>query len=377
MVTYNAELTGSNENRELLMSLMDEYRIMVNKASKLQFEGNLNCINALHNAFYYKTRVEHPDMPSQTVIKAEQESLASYKSIKSNKHEIKGAFIKKGLSIRIDKRLYSKTSSQTTIFITTKEGRKEFEIKTYPKLNELLNKYEYLDPFLFVRNNKLMIGLSFENAIEAKKAAPLCLGVDLGIRRVAACSDGRLIIDKKFNAEKRKLRYLKRCLQSKKTKSAKKHLKKLKHKERNKNKNQVHLVANEILKTNANIIVLENLKGIKAKKNKYQNKNAISQVPIFKLRTTLTYKAKNIGKNIRLVSPANTSQIDSISGIKEGTRKGCRFYAKSGLIYDADLNASMNIARRSKHPFSQGNLLDGQGIVNYPIVCKPSKQLFA
>jgi len=371
MITYNAELTGCDENKGFLMSLLEEYRIIVNRASKLQFESNLNSITTLHNAFYYKTRSEHPEVPSQVVIKAEQESLASYKSIKSNKHKIKGQFIKKNLSLRLDKRLYSKTNSQTTIFITTKEGRKEFTIKTYPKLNELLNKYKFADPFLFVRNEKIMIGLSFENKTKEIEEKSLCLGVDLGIRRVAACSDGRLIIDKKFNAEKRRLRYLKRCLQSKGTKSAKKHLKKLRHKEKNKNKNQTHLVANEILRTNANIIALENLKGIKAKKHKNQNKNAISQVPIFELRRVVTYKAKNMGKHICLVSPANTSQIDSISGIKEGLRKGCRFYAKSGLVYDADLNASVNIARRSKHPISQGNLLDGQGVVNRPIACQP------
>jgi len=214
-----------------------------------------------------------------------------------------------------------------------------------------------------------MISLSFDNANEKVKPS-LCLGVDLGIRRVAACSDGRLIMDKKFNEEKRKLRYLKRCLQSKGTKSSRKHLKKLKHKEKNKNKNQTHLVVNEILKTNANVISLENLKGIKAKKYKTQNKNGVSQVPFFELRRVLTYKAENMGKYVCLVSPAYTSQIDSISGIKEGERRGCRFYAKSGLVYDADINAAINIARRSKHPISQGNLLDGQGIVNCPIACQ-------
>ena len=216
-----------------------------------------------------------------------------------------------------------------------------------------------------------MISLTFDNAPTKKLKASLCLGVDFGIRRVATCSDGRLIVDKKFNSDKRKLRYIKRCLQSIGTKSAKKHLNKLKHKEKNKNKNQTHLVANEILKTNANVIALENLKGIKAKKYKTQNKNAVSQVPFFELRRILTYKAENMGKHVCLVSPAYTSQIDSISGIKEGERRGCRFYAKSGLVYDADINAAINIARRSKHPISQGNLLDGQGIVNRPIACKP------
>jgi transposase len=77
-----------------------------------------------------------------------------------------------------------------------------------------------------------------------------------------------------------------------------------------------------------------------------------------------------MGKSVILVSPAYTSQIDSFSGIKEGIRRGCRFYAKSGIVYDADINAARNIAHRSKLPVSYGNILDGQAKVNSPIVCK-------
>jgi len=376
VITYNTEIFGNPEDMKLIMDLMEEYRVVVNQASKLQFEKQLNSITTLHKGFYYVARDEHKGFPSQMVIRAEMESLASYKSIRSNKHKITKPFEKKNLSIRLDKRLYSKTNDKTKIMITTKDKRKEFSIVLYSKLVELLNKYEYVDPLLFFRNGKLMIGLSFDNKTKEQKEN-LCLGVDLGIRRVAACSDGRLIIDKEFNAEKRKLRYLKRCLQSKGTKSAKKHLKKLRNKEKNKNKNQSHLVANEILRTNANIIAMENLKGIKAKKYKKQNKNAISQVPIFELRRILTYKAENMGKHVCLVSPSYTSQIDNISGIKEGIRKGCRFYAKSGLVYDADINAAINIARRSKRPISNGNFLDGQGEVKRPSACKSSLPLSA
>ena len=369
MITYNAKLTASFEDMKLIMDLMEEYRIVVNKASEMQFKNGFKSITEIHKAFYYLAREDHSDFPSQMVIKAEQESLSTYRAIKSNKHKIKKCFKKKNLSIRLDKRLFSKTSNKNKIKITTKEGRKTFSIALYSKLKGLMNTYEYVDPLIFVRDGELFISLTFNTTKEPQKES-LCLGVDLGIRRVAACSDGRLIIDKKFNADKRKLRYLKSKLKSKGTKSANKHLNKLRNKEKNKNKNQTHLVANEILKTNANIIALENLKGIKAKKYKTQNKNAISQVPFFELRRVLTYKAINIGKHVCLVSPAYTSQIDNVSGIKEGDRKGCRFYAKSGLIYDADINAAINIARRSKHPISIGNFLDGLGVVNRPIAFK-------
>jgi len=370
MLTYNAILKPVNAGDEtLLMDLLEQQRMLVNEASVLQFEMKNTSLTDLHKAFYFKTRDKHPDIPSQVVIKSEQECIASYKSIKSNKHKIYKAFHKSNLSLRLDKRISSRTETPTRINIITTQKRKEFDIIVYPKLQELMNKSDFKDPLVFVRNGQLMISLTFDTKVGMQTPTE-ALGVDLGIRRVAACSDGRLIIDKKFNADKRKLRYLKRMLQSKGTKSSRSHLKKLRRKERNKNKNQTHLVANEILKTNANVIALENLKGVKAKKYKTQKKNAVSQVPFFELRRVLTYKAKNMGKHVCLVSPAWTSQIDSVSGIREGERKGCRFYSKSGHVYDADINAAINIARRSKHPISQGNLLDGQGIVNRPIACQ-------
>jgi len=371
VITYNTELlTDNQEDLDSLKSILENHRVVFNIASKEQFNEKKNSIVILHSKVYHPTRKQFPEINSQVIIKAEQECLAMYRSVKSNKHKIKKPIEKKNLSIRLDKRLYSFPTNKS-IKITTSSGKKHFKFKLYPKLVELLNKYKYADPLLYVNDNKIYISLPFDNKIEKQKSK-LALGVDLGMRRVAACSDGRIIIDRKFNGDKRKLRHLKDSLKSESTKSARTHLRKLRHKEANKNKNQTHCVANEILKTNCDTIVLENLKGIKAKKHKFQNKRAISQVPLFELRRILTYKAENMGKSVILVSPAYTSQIDSFSGIKEGVRRGCRFYALSGIVYDADLNASRNIGNRSKLPVSYGNILDGQATVNSPIVCKSS-----
>ena len=372
MISYNTELlTECQEDYDALISLLENHKLVFNIASQEQFKEKKSSIVILHSKVYHNVRKSNPNINSQVIIKAEQECLSSYRSSKSNKHKLKFPIIKKNLSMRLDKRLYSFPTNKS-IRITTSNGKKEFKFKLYPKLVELLNKYKYSDPLIYINNNKLFISLPFENKSNVKIKHKLALGIDLGIRRPASMSDGRIIIDRKFNDDKRKLRHLKDELKSKGTKSARRHLNNLRHKEHHKNKNQTHLIANEILKTNADTIVLENLKGIKAKKHKFQNKNGISQVPLFELRRILTYKAENQGKTVLLVSPAYTSQIDSFSGLREGERRGCRFYAKSGIVYDADLNAARNIGNRSKLPVSYGNILDGQASVNRLNVCKSS-----
>lgn len=367
MISYNTKLIPfCQEDFSDLEKILESERFVFNLASEEHFGVKKNSLMVLHSKVYSKVRKLRPDIPSQVIIKAEQACLSAYKTIKSNKHKIEKPIKKSNLSLRLDKRLYS-CATKEGLKITTENGRKEFKFLIYPKLKELLEKYPYRDPLIFKRNGELWIGLTFEVEDKEVKSENIALGVDLGMRVTAACSDGRLIINRKYNKEKRKLRFLKRSLKSKNTKSAKRHLKKLKNKERNKSKNQSYLVANEILKTKAGTIVLEDLSGIKKKKNKYQNKRAIAQVPFFKLREILTYKAKLKGKTLMLVCPMWTSQTDSVTGKREGERRGRRFYTKSGLIYDSDLNGAVNIGKKAKLPLSYGNILDGAGkIVTLP-----------
>lgn len=363
MLTYNTQLVGDTD---ALKSILEMERVVYNIASKEQFPEQKNSLVVLHSKVYKNVRKQYPNIPSQVVIKAEQEVLAGYRSIKSNKHKKSKPIVKTNLSMRLDKRLYS-IPDKFSIRITTLGDRQTYKFVVYPRLKELLEKYPFQDPLIYEHNGKVYICLSFENKQPQLKQR-LALGVDLGVRRAAATSDGRLIIDRSFNERKRRLRYKKDQLKSKGTKNARRKLRySLKRKERNQNKNQTHLIANEILKTEADTICLENLKSIKRKKNPYQNKHSISQVPLYELRRVITYKAENMGKSITLVCPQYTSQTDCVSGKREGERRGCRFYSKNGLIYDADINASINIAKVSKLPVSQTtNLTYGQVSVNRP-----------
>ena len=374
MISYNTRLVGSQEDLGSLRELLRYEQSAFNEASKIQFSEPKASIVILHAKFYRKYRTANPDVPSQVLVRAEQECLSAYRTIKSNKHRISKPVIKKRLSMRLDKRLCSKNKGDSrSIKITTTNGRRIFKFVLYPQLQNLLDHVQYCDPLIYVDDrDNLCVSFTFDTRKPKAAKSKLCLGVDLGIRVPAACSDGRLIIDRSFNHRKRKLRHLKDSLKSKDTKSARRHLRAVRHKEYFSNRNQSHLVANAILKTDADTIALENLKGIKAKKHRFHNLNAISQVPIAELRRILTYKAEDMGKTILLVNPAYTSQTDSITGKVEGERRGRRFYAKSGLVYDADLNAARNIAHRSKLPVSYGNVLDGQGVVTHPIVCQSS-----
>ncbi len=356
---------NSDEDRDKIIEVLKAERTCFNFCSEQHFGSKKNSIVELHAKSYHKIRTLYPNIKSQIIIKAENSCLAAYKSIKSNKQKIEKAVVKKRLCCDFDQRLFLYKNG--FFRLTTLSNRVSTSPYLYPKLIEFFKKYKFGDIKISAKDNEIWISIPFKVEVEEPKQG-LSLGVDLGVRRFASTSEGNLYIDKKFNKRKREIRHLKSKLKSKNTHSAKKHLSKLYNKERNINRNFVFHLANSILKTKCTTIVLEDLKvnQLKSKRTRYQNKNRISQVGFAELRRVLTYKAALLGKVVVCVSPYYTSQIDHSTGKLEGERKGCRFYSQTGFVYDADINAAINIAKRSHHPISQGNPLDGQATVIKP-----------
>lgn len=369
-ITYNVELIfPSKSDRDYWSDLMDASMQAYNMCSNIVDSNNIKLgLNEIHKVTYSILREEFPIIPSQGIIKIYKDVLSAYRSIRTNKHKNAKIATKKHPSMRLDKRLYANLN-KTGISLTSvkKNSRCRCNFKIYDKISKLFDKYIPCDPLIFKRDNKFYLSVSFNVPVLALKDET-CIGVDLGERRLAVSSDGIVFSDKKYNKRRRQIRYLKRCLQSKGTKSARKHLRKLKHKELCQSNTICHNIANNIIKsTDASIIVLEDLKNIKQKTNKIKGTNKLNtghnrrfnQVPLYKLKQILTYKALLNGKRVETVSPFLTSQKDCITGKQDGKRQNRRYYSSTGKVFDSDWNAAINIACKSKHPFSFVEPLDG------------------
>lgn len=375
MLTYNVKLNLSEEDKNRMIAVLDAERWAFNYCSNKHYRKDKprkNSIVELHDACYKPIRQERPEIPAQIIVRALQACLSAYRSAKTNKHRLKAPINKKAMSIRLDKRLYRFKGD--SIFVTSIEGKRiKCDFEPYPRLKELMAAHPICDPLIFLRDGQLWLSLTVKNPEPAPQKG-LALGVDLGINRTFATSDGIIFKDPKFNKEKRRLRFLKRQLQrvaNNGSRSAKRRLKKLSKKEMRKNRNQTHLIANALLNNPATVYVLEDLTGLKQKTSqKRGNKinNKVSQTPFYQIKQTLTYKAQARGKRVATVNPFETSQRDNRTGKKDGKRRGSRYYAKDGAVFDADCNAAINIVKRSKLPFSHGNVLDGQVVVTRPIV---------
>ena len=384
-ITYNAEMVFPNEEcRSHFMELLEQTRDAYNECAKIIYDSSIPLdIKSVHNAVYSHIRSSYSKLTSNAVIALYRDVMGAIRSIKSNKHEDARIPGKTNLNHKLNRYLYNRLTAEG-IWLTTniKRIRSHIMFKTYPRLQEMFQHYVPGDPTIFLREGKFYMSIPFK-VPEIPLQNDNCIGVDMGERRFAITSDGLMLNDKEYNARRRKNRYLKRCLQKKGTKSAHRHSRKLSIKERHQSTDMCYRVANAIIAgTTASIIVLEDLSSIKKhtakSKDGFKKKNhnrRIAQIPFYKFKQILSYKALLHGKRVETVSPFMTSQTDCTTGKKEGTRKNRRFYCNNGTVLDADWNAAINIARKSKHPSSFKIPLDG-ALRTWKAGCKSATQLY-
>ena len=363
MLTYKTKLLfESKEVRTFWVKRMCLVRDCYNFASKVVFDEKIALgIKPFHKRLYREERNLFPSLPAQMCIKVNQLILANYRTVRENKAELEKPLEMKNPSIGLDKRLYSGMTRES-FRISTGDRNKRTEVKflLYPKFNEMASKYRMCDPNLQYdeRSGDFYACIPFL-AIDTTPLTETNIGIDLGMKRIATLSDGTAIVDKDYLARRRRIRHNKSMFRRHKNKShsARRKLNAIRRRERNMCKDYCHRVANEILRHDGATIVMEDLSRIKrrtakaeAGHNRTRHNNAMSQVPFFKLRQILTYKAPLVGKQVATVSPQYTSQEDCRTRSKEGcVRKGCRFYTADGMVFDADWNAAINICNRH-HP---------------------------
>ena len=161
---------------------------------------------------------------------------------------------------------------------------------------------------------------------------------------------------------KRKYAHLRKELQAKGTRSAKRKLRSLAGRERRFMLHFNHSLAKKIATLPYGTFALEDLKGIRKQRRGKAFNRRRSNWAYFQFRRLLTYKAQERGKNILLVSPSYTSQTCSrCLSIHKQNRNGSIFQCKQcGFLCHADLNASVNISQRGY------DILLGQAAVNQP-----------
>ncbi|MFE5592332.1 RNA-guided endonuclease InsQ/TnpB family protein, partial [Streptomyces sp. NPDC056549] len=187
------------------------------------------------------------------------------------------------------------------------------------------------------------------------------VGVDLGIVNIATTSTGYRAAGRGLNRHRKRQLELRRKLQAKGTKSAKRLLKKRSRKEARHTANVNHIVSKTIVTTAERTgcgIALEDLTGIRSRvRLRKDQRTSLHSWSFHQLASFVAYKAKRAGVPLVYVDPAYTSRQCSQCGhIDRNNRVGQATFAcrACGFLANADDNASHNIARKGETEWTAG-----------------------
>ncbi|MFV5524217.1 transposase [Acinetobacter variabilis] len=177
---------------------------------------------------------------------------------------------------------------------------------------------------------------------QAKPTVTKAIGIDLGLKDIATCSDGTVISNPKFYRKyEQKLGIAQRARNKKRVRA-------LHAKIANCRKDHLHKASTQLVRENA-LIVVGDLSAKKLVKTKMAK--SVLDTGFSKLKTMLKYKCENEGVMFEEVNEAYTTQICSCCkqisssspqgrvdlGIREWTCQSC------GTVWQRDLNSALNI----------------------------------
>ena len=316
----------------------------------------------LHKALYHRLR-ESCKLSAQVICLLFAKVADAYKLDK----KCQRTFRKHG-SIAFDSRILSFKLPESTVSIWTVEGRQKMPFVCGDKQRELLA-FPRGEADLVLRKGKWFLSITVEIPEEKEHAAVDCLGVDLGIVEIAADSDGNRYSGSMLNKVRQRNLSLRRKLQRKGTKSAKRLLKKRSKREANFARNTNHVISRRIVslaKHTNRAIAIEDLAGIRTRiRARKRERTKLHSWSFAQLGELISYKAKLAGVAILRIDPRYTSQQCSKCGHTEKANRKSRnlFVCRScGHTQHADENGASNIRLRGlallstgafKHPYAE------------------------
>ncbi len=224
---------------------------------------------------------------------------------------------------------------------------------------------KYTNPRISFDKKYWYISVGIEEEIEQTKLTDQVIGIDLGIKDLAVCSDGQIFKNINKTKEIRRTEKHLRRLQRKSSRKYKmnkkegdrfvktsnlikieKKIQRLHRRLANIRNNHIHQATNAIAKTKPCKVVMEDLNVSGMMKNRYLSK-ALANQKLYEFICQMKYKCKKYGIEFIQVDRfyPSSKTCSSCGMIKKDLKLSDRVYkCECGLEIDRDLNASINLA---------------------------------
>lgn len=301
---------------------------------------------SLHKLGYHECRTAFPKLSSQMVVRCIAKVADAYKLDK----KVLRTFRPLG-AIAYDSRILSWLGDSASIW--TVDGRQRIPFVCGQHQRAMLV-YHRGEADLVLRKGRFYLFVSVDVPDTEERKALGWLGVDVGIINIATTSDGQNFSGSHLNSLRRRSYRLRRRLQAKGTKSAKRLLKHRRRKEKYFSAHVNHEISKQIVATAERTdrgIALENLEGIRSRiRARRPQRHVLHSWSFGDLQTKITYKARHAGVPVCFVDPRNSSRECRACGhVEKANRKTRDHFAclSCGHVADADANAASIIAGRA------------------------------
>ena len=250
----------------------------------------------------------------------------------------------------MDARTFKYFEDKQQVGITLKSQRVTFDLKIGGYQIALLRGQTPKSATLSKnRQGDYYINIVVEVPTQPRNKTPKVLGVDVGLRDIASTSTGKSWDGKQLKETRTKFARVRASIQSKRTKSSKRLLRRLSGRERRFQKWVNHNISKQLVAEakEFGVIAFEDLTGIrqraKVRKSQRQEHNSWA---FYQLRLLTEYKANIAGIALLLVDPRYTSKTCNCCKVI-GNRNGKSFSCVNqlcGWVGDADHNGALNIA---------------------------------
>jgi len=345
-LTVKVKLLPTSDQKSSLLKTMEVFNNACNYISKIAWETKTFGHVGLHHLCYKFVR-ETYGLSAQLTVRAIGKVCESYRIDKKTLH-----VFKKYSALVYDQRILS-FRGLDTVSILSLDGRFKIPIVCgeYAQLHRRLIRGQ--SDMIYVKGN-LFLCL----CVEVPDGTPIepkgTIGIDFGICNLATNSDGDNFSGKEVDAVRERTTTIKKKLQKRGSKSAKRHLKKLSGKEARFKRNTNHIISKKIVskaKDTSRSISLEDLKGFNGRRTvRKAERERFGKWAFNQLRSFIEYKAKLAGVLMIAVDPRNTSRTCSVCGcISKRNRKSQAIFSciDCGTTLNADHNAAKNIALRA------------------------------
>lgn len=331
-------------------------------------DNDFNSVS-LHQKTYKEAR---KFLPSQLAISSRMKATEALLAVKSLQRKGKKVSCPQSTncSIRLDARSFNIWTSKNECSILTVEGRKYY-VYFMPEYFKQYLTWKRCSAELFIRKNKVFLNIVFSKDTEDVLLTDNVIGIDRGINSIAVTSNNKFYSGKKVKKVKRRYKNLRKRLQQKGTKSAKRHLRKISSKENRFMTDVNHCISKKLVHGApvGTIFALENLKNIRDNSKIFRKEQCgvINSWSFYQLECFLKYKAEAHNCAIAYVDARYTSQKCSVCGtVDKSNRKTQAHFkcTKCGFEIHADLNAARNIRKN----FIEAIRLSEGPQVNRPIV---------